>query len=417
VSVSAAATFRSARRRAVVAWVVALALGWWAIAALGLGSRDADSRLYAQMAAELSRRPAAEWIAPLFPPGWFMSGPFREHPAGLFAPAALLARLGYPAGKAAYATNALYQVLTLAVLPALAAAFATRREARSLGWLLQLLPIAFAYRVRANQEPALVLCLLVALLGVERSRRSAGWAALTAAGLVGALLVKGVFAVFGPALCALWLFARREPSDGHAAKAWMGLAVAVALAFGAAALYDALYRRVTGEAFWAVYLTRQLGVAAAAEPGGGAARAIVQKLSNLLWYSGRVVWFAFPWCLFLLAGPVRAWRRRREPSSSVAPAPAAAAGATMFVVGATVLYLVAFGLADRRADRYIFPLYYLVGAAGAVTALRRWSGLARVAGQLDRPWVPAALWCATLFAQPLAGLAGLPIVKIGAPGP
>jgi len=405
----------------VFAWVVALALGWWAIAALDLGSRDADSRLYAQIAAELSGRPAAEWIAPLFPPGWFMSGPFREHPAGLFAPAALLARLGYPAGRAAYATNALYQVLTLALLPALAAAFASGREARSLGWLLQLVPIAFAYRVRANQESALVLCLLVALLGVERSRRRAGWFALTAAGLVGALLVKGVFAVFGPALCALWLVARREPRGGHgpgqAAKAWIGLAVAVALALGAAALYEALHRHVTGEAFWSVYLARQLGVAAAAEPGGGAARAAVQKVSNLLWYSGRVVWFAFPWSLFLLAEPLRAWRRRGGPSSSVSPAPASATGASVFVVGAIVLYLVGFGLADRRADRYVFPLYYVVGAAGAVAALRRWPALARVAERLDRPWVPAALWCAALLAHPLAGLAGLPAVKLGAGAP
>jgi hypothetical protein len=143
----------------------------------------------------------------------------------------------------------------------------------------------------------------------------------------------------------------------------------------------------------------------------------VQKLSNVLWYSGRVVWFAFPWSLFLLAGPVRAWRRRGESSSSVARAPAAAAGATVFVVGATVLYLVAFGLADRRADRYVFPLYYVVGAAGAVAALRRWPGLARFTARLDRPWVPAALWCAALLAHPLAGLAGIPTVKIGAPGP
>ena len=46
--------------------------------------------------------PAAEWIAPDFPPGWFMTGPYREHPVGLFVPAALLARVGYPADQAAY---------------------------------------------------------------------------------------------------------------------------------------------------------------------------------------------------------------------------------------------------------------------------------------------------------------------------
>ena len=66
----------------------------------------------------MSEAPAAGWIAPDFPPGWYMSGPFREHPAGLLAPAAALARLGYPAPQAAYALNALYQVLTIVLAPA-----------------------------------------------------------------------------------------------------------------------------------------------------------------------------------------------------------------------------------------------------------------------------------------------------------
>ena len=85
------------RRPGLVAWALVLAAGWLALAALGYRTRDADSRLYAEMAARMAEAPAAGWIAPDFPPGWFMSGPFREHPVGLFVPAAALARLGYPA--------------------------------------------------------------------------------------------------------------------------------------------------------------------------------------------------------------------------------------------------------------------------------------------------------------------------------
>jgi 4-amino-4-deoxy-L-arabinose transferase-like glycosyltransferase len=386
-----------------------LAAAWVTLAALGYGSRDPDSRLYAAIAAQMARAPAASWIAPEFPPGWFMSGPFREHPVGLFVPAAILARLGYPAGQAAYAMNALYQAATLALLPALAAPLASRLEARTLGWLLQLLPIAFTYRVRANHEAALLLCLVLALLGTERSQRGARWALLTGVGLVGLLLVKGVFAVLGPPLCALWLLAaRREraPDAPPARPAWLGLGLAVLAMAGAAAVYELLYRQATGEPFWSFYLARQLGVAAAAGEGGAA----LQKASNLAWYLGRILWFAFPWSLALLAAAMRPWlSREASPHPEAAPR---AAAASAFVAGALLLYVGVFSLFDRRADRYVFPAYCLVGAAGAVAAIRRWPALRRVAERLDRPWVPAAVFLLTFAAHALAGPLGVPTVKI-----
>ena len=117
---------------------------------------------------------------------------FREHPAGLFFPAALLARLGYPASQAAFAVNLLYQVLTLVLLARLAGALAGEPDARALAWILQLLPLAFAYRVRANHEQPLVMFLAAALLGLEHARRDPRWSLLTVAGLLGLLLVKGV---------------------------------------------------------------------------------------------------------------------------------------------------------------------------------------------------------------------------------
>jgi hypothetical protein len=326
-----------------------------------------------------------------------MTGRFREHPVGLFVPAALLAKLGYPAEQAAYAMNALYQAGTLVLLPALAATFAPGLGARSLGWLLQLLPIAFTYRVRANQEQALLLCLVIALLGTERSRRRPAFAALTAAGLVGLLLVKGVFAVFGPALCALWLATREREtaSDSRPRAAWIGLALAVVAMAAAALLYEWLYRNATGEPFWSFYVSRQLGQAAVP----AAHDAALQKAANVAFYLGRILWFAFPWSLALLAA---AWTWRASTTTR----------GGLFVAGTVLLYVAVFSLFDRRADRYVFPAYYAVGAAGAVWALPRAARFARLAAPLDRPWVPAALFLLTFAAHVLAGALGVPTVKI-----
>ena len=403
------------RRPGLVAWVLVLAAGWIALGALGYRTRDADSRLYSEMAARMAAAPAAGWIAPEFPPGWFMSGLFREHPVGLFVPAAGLARLGYPALQAGYALNALYQVLTIVLLQRLAAALVPGLEARALGWLVQLLPIAFTFRIRANHEQAVLLCLVAALYGVERARRRPPWALLTVAALVGLLLVKGALAVFGPALCALWLLARRLTARGSAPAdraAWLGLTAGVVAMAATAGLYEQLYRQATGEPFWSFYLARQLGVAAATSGGAG----LGVKLYNLVWYLGRVLWFPFPWSLALVGA---AWQTRRVrwrsvSGSEVEPVDSGALAGALFAVAIVALYVGLFSLSDRRADRYIFPVYYAVGAAGGVAALRAVPRLARLADALDRPWVPAAVWFVTFVAHLFAGRLGLPTVKVWA---
>jgi hypothetical protein len=408
-------TLPDARRRTqveAVAWLLALAVGWVVLAALDYRARDADSRLYAEMAARMSVAPAAEWMAPDFPPGWYMTGLYREHPVGLFVPAALLARLGYPAGQAAYAANAVYQVLTIVLIQRLASALVPGLEARALGWLIQLIPIAFTFRIRANQEQAVVLCLLVALVGTERARQRPRGAVLIVAGLVGLLLVKGLLAAFGPAVCGLWLLARRRTSGpGDTEKAaWWGIAAGVAAMAGATLAYENLYRLVTGESFHAVYLGRQLGAAAVAQSTAG----LAQKAYNGVWYLGRVIWFPFPWSLTLLAA---GWTtlRAKHGGETVPDSAAGARAGALFAFGVAALYVGLFSLSDRRADRYIFPAYYAVGAAGAAAALRAWPRFRRFAERLDRPWVPAAVWVVTVLVHLLAGRLGVPTVKLWAP--
>ena len=90
---------------------------------------------------------------------------------------------------------------------------------------------------------------------------------------------------------------------------------------------------------------------------------------------------------------------------------------TLRAAGGTVLYLGFFSLSDRRADRYIFPVYSVVGACGAIVALRLFAPLRRLAERLDRrPAVVQASLFLLLFALHIAGgLLRLPTVKLWPP--
>ena len=136
----------------MVGWLLVLLGVGVLLPLIGFEARDPDSSLYAAMAADLSTRPVSQWLTPEWRGQWGNEGLFREHPVGIFLPSAALASLGYPAAQAAYLVNAVYQVLTLVLLQRLAAFYVPGAVARSLAWIIQLLPIAFAYRIRANHE-------------------------------------------------------------------------------------------------------------------------------------------------------------------------------------------------------------------------------------------------------------------------
>jgi hypothetical protein len=236
---------------------------------------------------------------------------------------------------------------------------------------------------------------------------------LTAAGFVGLLLVKGLLAVFGPVLCALWLVSRRLTSGGRVVPdraAWLGILAGVAAMGATAVVYELLYRQASGEPFWSFYATRQLGVAAAR----GAATGVLGTLYSLVWYLGRVIWFPFPWSVLLL---VALWQlfARSGPARKSAPPDAGTRAGALFTAAVLALYVGLFSLSERRADRYIFPVYYAVGAAGGVAALRLVPALRRLAERLDRAWPPAVVWAAAFAAHLFAGRLGLPTVKLWAP--
>jgi hypothetical protein len=427
------------RTRAVAAWLLAGLASAALIAAVQYGSGDPDSKLYAGISAHIARQPLQHWIAPEWWGFWGLHGPYQEHPVGMFVIPALLARLGYPPEQAAYAVNGFFQILSCALMAAIAAAAIPPRDARALAWLLQLLPIAFVFRVRANQEYTMLAGLLLALYATERARHRPLWVLVMMAGFAWVLFVKGVFAFTVPLVCAVWLFARTSTRD-EARRSWpavMAVLAMPAVGAGLAVAYDAAYAQVTGTSFLAAYRARQ--VPEGALTGGSA---VVRFAYQLVWYTGRVIWFAFPWSLaaILLAARHRfGWPVRRKPDPVTArtatraqPAPVGpgvgriepAAGrlpehewadriddracrGAWFSLAASALLVVAFSLAHRKADRYIFPVYFLVAAAGAAYATRRSPRLSTVIQRIDRPWVPAAVYIA-LFLLRLATLGKLP---------
>lgn len=372
---------RQETRATVLVWGLAWLLTAALIAVAQYSSKDPDSQLYAGIASRLADEPLREWIAPEWWGFWGLTGPFVEHPFGLFVLPAALARLGYPAAQAAYAVNAFYQIAALALAALIAAAVVPRREARALQWLLQLLPIAFVFRIRANHEYAVLAAVLFAVYATERSRARPAWIVGMLAGFCAVLLIKGPFAVVVLLLCALWLLAR----DGRSRRTWHAWAAIAAMPLVAAAvtwLYEAAYFDVTGRSFLDAYTGRQLPpdqVTAGFSP--------LRAGYNAVWYLSRILWYAFPWSILAGIVAVRAvWQGRWTPSGDPARQGA------WFAIAATAVLLVAFSLAHRKADRYLLPVYAIIAAVGAVDAIRRFPWLQRGVERLDRPWVPAAFF-------------------------
>ena len=390
-------------RGTIVAWALAVLTTAVLIAATRYESPDPDSALHAGIAARLSVLPVRQWIAPEWWGLWNSEGPYCEHPAGIFILPAALARLGYPAPQAAYAVNAAYQAAALILVVLLAASVAPPRDARALGWLLQLTLVAFAYRIRANHEYALLAAVLLAVYSTERARTRPAWALGMIAAFCAVLLVKGVFAVIVPTTCGLWLVARAEGARDLRARwtPWVAIAamplVAAVVAWG----YEAAYLHITGRSFLAVYQSRQLPASAVTEGSlvGRTAYAAV-------WYAARVFWYPLP---FSVVAGIVAWRGVRSrsvwpwnPAHAGEAGPQARQGA-WFAIATSLVLTGAFSLAHRKADRYLFAVYFVVGALGALEATRRFGWLRRVAGRLDRPWVPAAVHIVLVALRLLAG--------------
>jgi 4-amino-4-deoxy-L-arabinose transferase-like glycosyltransferase len=312
--------------------------------------------------------------------------------------------------QAAYLVNALYQAITLMLVPLVIAPLVERREGRPLAWILQLLPIAFTYRIRANHEQAVLACLLVALYALERARTRPPWILAAAAALAALMLVKGLLVVPALLVCAAWWLIRRPVgSAALSLRAGLGMILILSGLLAVALLYDGSYARVTGQSFLPTYLQRQIAPATLGPSGA----VLAHKSYNVFWYTARVVWFAFPWSVFALAA-LWSVRGGLRPASGedVETADGRTRQGLLMTLAVVAVYVGLFSLSDRKADRYIFPAYYAAGICGAVAALRWWPRLQRLVSGLDGPWAAPAVWLATFALHLAGGRLHLPRIKV-----
>jgi hypothetical protein len=381
--------------KAALLWCATLVAAAMLLVAADMRTRDPDSTLYARLASDLADQPASRWIAPQWGGAWDQHGLFREHPVGILIPSVLAIRAGFPREQAPYAVNMLYQAAVVVLIPLVAAALVQRVEAHALASVLQLLPIAFVYRIRGNQEHPLLMCFLALIYGAHktRSERPWIWVPLMIAALCFLVLIKGAFAMFAVVAAALWLVIVPVAESGSSRRGWIGLALAVASAALMAVGYEALYVRTTGESFIELYRSTRLGESMSLSDPGVVAHAVV----NVGWYLGRLAWFAAPWSL-AAAAVVWVWARSSAARADVAAFDPLTRRALAWSLLVAAVFIAVLSPANVRAERFIFPVYFIIGGVGFVAAARHHPAVARVVALADRyPWLPVAVWFATFL--------------------
>ena len=373
-----------------LAWCAAIAVAALALLLVGFTSQDPDSSAYAQISARLVGLPLHQWIAPEW---WGIGGAnglFREHPVGAFLLPAILGKLGMPPMQGAYVVGVALSIAVLLLLRRVAALIVGAHDSAVVPWVALILPVAFINRIRATQEYPLFVCVLMAVYATERSRASAAWTLVLILAACGAALVKGVFVVFVPIVCGLWLLCTRGSPRGDL-RAWLGLGLSMAAVGLGTIAYEHLYRLAAGDSFLDYYLSYRLSQIASAEQS--TTTLVAGKFNNAGWYTARLLWFGFPGTLALLAAAATPTRVDRR-----------GAGREMqglyFAIGVAAAYVAVMSLGTTRAERFILPAYFSVGIAGTLVAVRRWDAIARPASRLANlpPYALALAWLLLVLA-------------------
>jgi hypothetical protein len=380
-------------RGELAVWAGALVVVCAILGASGFVSRDPDSAFYAVMSARLANGEPSRIIAPEWGGLWNSTGPWLEHPIGIYLAPVALAKLGYPAEQAAYAVGVATGLACLLLLAWLARA-AEPSAGRSALVLLQLVPAAFVFRVRANHEYPMLLCLLLTIVALDGVRRSWGWTTLAAAAVVAALLVKGVFVAIVLLGAGLWVLVNPLRGPGSLARPLFALAIAMVAAVLAAVAYDRLYEQVTGTTFWAGYWRRQLGPVAEAAPGAG----VLPLVYHAFFYVAHLAWLSAPWGAALIA-IVAGWMWRTRDDWRAQPA--RLRGAAIFALAFAAASIVLLSPSGRFAERYLFSPFFITAAVGVAVACRAWPAIPVAVAQIERrvPYLPVLVWLVLIVAR------------------
>lgn len=381
-------------RRELATWAVAFVLVSALLVAVRFTSDDPDSALYADLSARLAAGPVERWIAPEWWGNWDHDGLFREHPAGVFLVPTLLAALGVPGVQAAYVVGVGAALLSVVLIAAAIGQVSSRADGRAALVLLQLMPLAFLFRIRANHEYPMLLCLIVGVIGVELVARSWRWIWVTPVALAAAVLVKAAFVAVPLVAIGWWMLLNPLRTPRHVSRQAAALVLAAATIALMAVAYDAAYVRLTGESFWAGYWARQMApLSIGAQPDGQPG-----VLHHLGFYALRMLWHPAPWSLALLAGAWslrgrwRTWWERQDDTRR---------RGLVFALGFAGTTVLMLAPASRFAERYIFSPNYALAAAGLVVALYLWPSLRARLDRLDArvPVLPVTCWVLLILAR------------------
>jgi 4-amino-4-deoxy-L-arabinose transferase-like glycosyltransferase len=384
--------------RELAIWAACFLVAAALIVLTGFTSLDADSALYAGISGKLTQEPFARWIAPEWWGFWDGTGLFREHPAGLFFLPAAMGRLGISAIQAAFVQGIAAALGSLLLIGVLVARVTRASEGRAALILLQLMPVAFIFRIRSNHEYPMLFCLALTLVALDNVRRSWWWAVVVALAVSAAMLVKGVFVVLILIAAGLWTMLNPTQQQGSPARPLLAIVAGLVAMLLVALAYDAWYLNATGETFWDPYWRRQMGPVTVASPLTGAATA----LHHLGFYVLRILWHPAPWSFAVLA---LAWRYRRRFITQARTLLAASEQRAIVFAGLFILAVIGllFPL-SRWAERYAFSATYTAAALGAVIACRTWAPIRA----LDRFWTTsstsaALLWLALIVLRLIFG--------------
>ena len=392
-------TGRFLTRKEVAAWAIFYVFVSVLLVATGFTSDDPDSALYANLSAKLAQGPITHWIAPQWWGYWDGQGLFREHPAGVFLLPTALTLVGLPAVQASYVVGIGAGLLSILLIGWLVSRVTAPGDGRAALVLLQLMPVAFLFRIRANHEYPMLACLLLVLIGLDEVRRGSWWwTALIAIALTGALLVKGVFIALIFLAAGLWVLINPAQAPGSLVRPVIATLMSCVVMAAAALAYDAAYLRVTGETFWVPYWRRQLGPLEIATPIDGASTIV----DHVLFYLSRLAWHAAPWSLALVAIAIQ---RRGEVRGVFRPGNDTLKRGALFALAFTLLAVAMLTPSSRFAERYAFSATYAIATLGAIVAWRSWPALSRFITRCDHavPALPAALWCALMLARLIVG--------------
>ncbi len=383
-------------RRDVAVWAVAFVVVSVLLVVTGFASDDPDSALYAELATRLAELPVREWIAPQWWGQWNSEGWFREHPAGVFLLPTAMGALGIPAIQASYIVGIAAGLLSVLLAGHLVRRVTTPADGRAVLVLLQLMPVAFLFRIRANHEYPMLVCLLLGLVAIDEVRRSWAWAWVVAASVTMAVLVKGVFVVMVLIAAGWWAIINPTRQRGSIARPIAAGVLTLVVVAVMAYLYDGIYLSATGERFWLAYWQRQLGPLEIATPTDGAGASVL--LNHAIFYALRLAWHPAPWSA---AVALAAWHYRGSARTWWQGSPEPTRRALVFVALFTLTSVAILLPSSRFAERYAFSATYALATAGIVIAYRDWTWLRRCLHWCDARVValPAVLWLALMIAR------------------